>query len=320
MIGYKEAAGCFCVLWPVALHHHHSSASNTRGHKTKADPIGCATTSFYQARLRSNQQPDLAFTSCYFPCPHKHLECLVRLACWLISAIPPACSRRNFQLDMQRCSSRHYELRFCNTPYSSWSFFTSCIWCGRWDLWVKVQLVHWSNLQSSLSWPQALQVLLYTTSKHHLPHLPESYTLQQVISLKILQGWTLKISKAVPDLVSSPSLFFLTPQHWPKLAGFICRQIDQEILELEELPLLYSGCITSSLCPKQLAGVPRKRSACCWFQKDVYLHSNLHEVEAILKASAVTCRSIIPIQKPEPDQTYSWIETHRSQHTKEVAH
>lgn len=88
---------------------------------------------------------------------------------------------------------------------------------------------------------------------------------------------------------------------------------------MEELPLLYSGCRTGSLCPKQLAGVPRKGSACCLFHKDVYLHSNLHEAEAILQASVVTFCSISPIQKSEPDQTHCWIETHRSQHTK-VAH
>lgn len=65
---------------------------------------------------------------------------------------------------------------------------------------------------------------------------------------------------------------------------------------MEELPLLYSGCTIGSLCPKQLAGVPRKGSACCWFHKDVYLHSNSHGAEAILKASVVNFCSIIPIQ------------------------
>lgn len=134
-------------------------------------------------------------------------------------------------------------------------------------------------------------------NKQAPPSSPKFYTLQQVISLKILQGWTLKISNAIPDLISPLCLFFLTPQHWTKLAGFICRQIDQEILEMEELLLLYSGCITGSLCPKQLAGVPRKGLACCWLHKDVYLHSNLHEAEAILKASAVTFCTAIPIQK-----------------------
>lgn len=168
--------------------------------------------------------------------PHKHLECPVWLACWLISAVPPAFQRRSFQLhfQMQRYSSQHCALRTCSIPWGSWSF-TSCIWCGRWDLWMEVQLVHWSNLQSSLSWSQALQVLPTTASKHHLPH---AYTnlihCKRLVSLNIpLAGWTLKkISKALPDLVSPPCFLF-TSQQWSRLAGLICRQIDQEALEKE---------------------------------------------------------------------------------------
>lgn len=99
MIGYKEAAGFFYVLWPSAPHYH-PSGSNPKECKTKADPIGCAAMSFYQARMRSNHHQN-CFSSCYSPCPHKHLECPLWLTCRLISAIPPACQRRNFQLD--RC-------------------------------------------------------------------------------------------------------------------------------------------------------------------------------------------------------------------------
>lgn len=169
MIGYKEAAGCFYLLWPVALHYH-PWGSNAREWKTKTDPIGCAPTSFYQGR-KSPDQHQNQFSSCYSPYPHKHLECPVWLACWLTAAIPPACTGLKEKLptqQMQSCSSRRYELRFRNISWGSWSF-TSCIWCSRWDLWMKVQLVHWSSLQSSLSWSQALRVLPDTTGKRHLP-------------------------------------------------------------------------------------------------------------------------------------------------------
>lgn len=52
MIGYKEAAGCFCA---AVAPHQHLSGCNTRGHITKVNPIGHTTPIFYQARTRSKQ-------------------------------------------------------------------------------------------------------------------------------------------------------------------------------------------------------------------------------------------------------------------------
>lgn len=62
-MSYKETTECFCVLWPVAPHYH----PNPREHKTKADPIGYAATSFYQVRMGSYQQENWVST-CYPPC------------------------------------------------------------------------------------------------------------------------------------------------------------------------------------------------------------------------------------------------------------
>lgn len=76
---------------------------------------------------------------------------------------------------------------------------------------------------------------------------------------------------------------------------------------------MYSGHRTGILSPQQPAPVPRRESPSHWFHKEVYLHANLHEVKAILKARALTLCNIIPSQKPEPDQPYTTPETHRNQ-------
>lgn len=163
-MSYKETAGCFCLLWPVALLYH-PSGSNPREHKTKADPIGYAATSFYQVRMRSHQQQNWV-SSCYSPCPHKNLECPVWLVCWLISAVPPAFRRRSFQLHRRRdteASAVHYGPEaYPEAPDPS--HLASDV-AGGISGWKSTEATSKAAFST-----QALQVLPTTAGKHHLAH------------------------------------------------------------------------------------------------------------------------------------------------------